>query len=67
MKLKKVKYVQIQSNGCLIFRNKVFFDLSTFSFSEKDNITFSLNLRKSVDAKKLQGYSSNYKKKYLCY
>ena len=48
-------------------RNKVFFDLRTFSFSEKDNITFSLNLRKSVDAKKLQGSFSNYKKKYLCY
>ena len=67
MKLKKVKYVQVQSNGSLIFRNKAFFDLRTFSFSEKDNITFSLNSRKSVDNKKLSGYFSNYKKKYLCY
>ena len=67
MKLKKVKYVQVQSNGSLIFRNKAFFDLRTFSFSEKDNLTFFLNLRKSVDTKKSPSYSLNYKKKYLCY
>jgi hypothetical protein len=67
MKFKKLKYIQVLSNGSLILNNQTFSGLRTFSFSEKDNITFSLNFRKSVNNKKLPGYFSNYKKKYLCY
>ena len=64
MKLIKIKFAQIFSNGSLDICNQNFTKLKQFSFYEKDHKNFFFNKKEKI-IKIKSDYSSSYKNKYL--
>lgn len=64
MKIKKLKVMQIFSNGSVNFSYKTLNDSSLLHFLEKDHKTFIFNL-KNYATKTNTGDNLSYKNKYL--
>lgn len=64
MKLIKIKFAQIFSNGSLTFFNKHYIKSKQLNFCDKDHKNFFLN-KKEKAIKIKADYSSSYKNKYL--
>jgi hypothetical protein len=64
MKIKKLKSIQIFSNGSVNFSYKTLNDLNTTYFLERDHKTFFFNLKKNKIKNNVENFS-NYKTKYL--
>lgn len=64
MKLIKIKFAQIFSNGSLTLCNKHYLKSKQFNFCEKDHKNFFFNKKEKINKIKAD-YSSSYKNKYL--
>lgn len=65
MKIQKIKYVQIISNGSINFFYNISNNIKKYNFLEKDFVNFSFNLKKIKSKNITDKNVSKYKKKYF--